>query len=32
MKTIIDAESAEPWMELTACPKLSKVQALDSDW
>ncbi|CAE7364771.1 Olah [Symbiodinium pilosum] len=32
MKTVIDSGSVEPWMELTACPKLSKVQVLDSDW
>ena len=32
MKTVIDAEAVEAWMELTACPKLSKLQALESDW
>ena len=32
MKTIIGADAAEPWMDLTACPKLSKLQVLESDW
>jgi len=32
MKTLIDQKAADLWLEVTACHKLSKIQALDSDW
>ncbi|CAJ1402458.1 unnamed protein product [Effrenium voratum] len=32
MKTLIKPEDAEGWLKISACQKLSKVQAVDCDW